>query len=314
MTDVVCIGECMIELRERPDGLLSRGFGGDTLNTAIYLARLGVGVDYFTVLGDDPFSDAMVAAWQAEGVGVENVLRVSGELPGIYLIRTDLCGERRFSYWRQAAPVRRMFALPDFSRLAAAISNYRLIYLSGITLSLFEPADRRILFELLDGARTKGARVVFDTNFRPGGWADLAVARSAYEDMLERSDLVLASVEDCALLNDEPHAPANEWIGAAQSWLSKAMRRELVLRSNDLDCRLFLEGREARASGEPAPVVIDTTAAGDSFAAAYIAARLRGTAPEQSAKEGHRLARVVVAHAGAIVPRAVVSRFGASCG
>ena len=37
---VACLGECMIELRERPDGLLSRGFGGDTLNTAVYLAPI----------------------------------------------------------------------------------------------------------------------------------------------------------------------------------------------------------------------------------------------------------------------------------
>ena len=51
---VACIGECMVELRELPDGLLSRGYGGDTLNTAVYLARLGVAVDYVTALGDDP--------------------------------------------------------------------------------------------------------------------------------------------------------------------------------------------------------------------------------------------------------------------
>ena len=38
----------MVELREEPDGQFARGFGGDTLNTAVYLARLGVTVDYAT--------------------------------------------------------------------------------------------------------------------------------------------------------------------------------------------------------------------------------------------------------------------------
>ena len=72
---VACVGECMVELSERPDGSLVRGFGGDTLNTALYLARLGVTVDYVTALGDDPWSDAMVKAWGREGIGLERVRR-----------------------------------------------------------------------------------------------------------------------------------------------------------------------------------------------------------------------------------------------
>jgi 2-dehydro-3-deoxygluconokinase len=60
-------------------------------------------------------------------------------------------------------------------------------------------------------------------------------------------------------------------------------------------------------SAEPvgAPVV-DTTAAGDSFAAAYIAARLAGDEPVDAARAGHRLAGVVVCHPGAIIPRAAM--------
>ncbi len=46
MTRVACIGECMIELKQAKGGLYSRGYGGDTLNTSVYLARLGVDVDY----------------------------------------------------------------------------------------------------------------------------------------------------------------------------------------------------------------------------------------------------------------------------
>jgi 2-dehydro-3-deoxygluconokinase len=52
--------------------------------------------------------------------------------------------------------------------------------------------------------------------------------------------------------------------------------------------------------------VVDTTAAGDSFAAAYLAARLGGAGPADAAGAGHRLAGVVVQHAGAIIPRAAM--------
>ena len=62
MARVACIGECMVELRQASRGLYSRGFGGDTLNTAVYLARLDVRVDYLTALGDDALSDEMIAA------------------------------------------------------------------------------------------------------------------------------------------------------------------------------------------------------------------------------------------------------------
>ncbi len=41
----------MIELVAQPDGSLTRAFGGDTLNTALYLARLGVPTAYVTALG-----------------------------------------------------------------------------------------------------------------------------------------------------------------------------------------------------------------------------------------------------------------------
>jgi 2-dehydro-3-deoxygluconokinase len=67
----------------------ARSYGGDTLNTAIYLARLGVAVDYVTALGDDPWSDEMIAGWAAEGVGTEQVARVPGRVPGLYIIQTD---------------------------------------------------------------------------------------------------------------------------------------------------------------------------------------------------------------------------------
>src|SRR4051812_47840529 len=134
---IAAIGECMIELSERRGDQCRIGFGGDTLNTAIYLARLGAPVDYVTALGDDGYSDRMLAAWRAEGVGTAQVLRLPGRLPGLYAIETDAAGERRFYYWRDQAPARALFSLPQTPDLVAALAGYDLIYLSGISLSLY---------------------------------------------------------------------------------------------------------------------------------------------------------------------------------
>ncbi|RYF03130.1 MAG: sugar kinase, partial [Oxalobacteraceae bacterium] len=53
---------------------------------------------------------------------------------------------------------------------------------------------------------------------------------------------------------------------------------------------------------EPVQDVVDTTAAGDSFGAAYMAARLSGKDPQTAARAGHRLAGAVIRVRGAIIP------------
>jgi 2-dehydro-3-deoxygluconokinase len=291
----------MIELSQAPGSLLARAFGGDTLNTAVYLARLGVGVDYVTALGDDAWSEEMVRAWEGEGVGTGLVVRVPGRLPGLYIISTDGAGQRRFHYWRDSAPARELFAMDATPGVVRALAGYDAIYVSGVSLSLYGEAGRARLFEALDGARARSGRVVFDTNFRPRGWPDPAQARAAFGAALARADLVLASTEDLALLWGEP--------GLAEL-PTRDERVEVVLKLAEPAVRIYHRGTEQTVAAEPVAGVVDTTAAGDSFAAAYLAARLGGAEPPEAAKAGHRLAGAVVRHRGAIIPRAAMPDFG----
>jgi 2-dehydro-3-deoxygluconokinase len=297
MKRMACIGECMVELSEHPDGMLTRGFGGDTLNTALYLARLGVAVDYVTALGTDFFSDEMVQAWAAEGIGTELVLRVPDRLPGLYLIRTDASGERRFFYWRDSAPVRQLFRLPQTKAIEDALCQADQIYFSGISLSLFDDAGRDRLFAVLAQARSQGARIAFDTNFRPRGWPDPVVARGVYERAFRASDLVLASIEDHDLL----YGP-----GAAEAVIDRLLTAgvpEAVVKLETPTCHVISGAVAEVVEADPIEDVIDTTAAGDSFAAAYIAARRHGCSPVAAARAGHKLAGAVVRYRGAIIPK-----------
>jgi 2-dehydro-3-deoxygluconokinase len=294
MRPLAAIGECMIELSEHPDGRITRAFGGDTLNTAVYLARLGQRIDYITALGDDPWSDEMLSAWQAEGVGTGSVIRSKGRLPGLYIIQTDARGERRFSYWRDRAPARDLFLLPETAAVCAALARFSHIYLTGVSLSLYGPDGRAVLLEALANAQKAGSKIVFDTNFRPRGWPDRKVAVAAYAELLRLADVVFASSEDLELLCGadglrllEPH------------W----QRAEIVLKMDYPACRLLWEGEMLEIAAPAVTRVVDTTAAGDSFAAAYLAARLAGQAPAAAARAGHTLARTVVQHRGAIIPR-----------
>ena len=294
---IACIGECMVELSELPGGTLTRGYGGDTLNTAVYLARLGAEVDYCTVLGDDPFSDEMLAGWQAEGVGTSLVLRLPGRLPGLYLIRRDARGERSFFYWRGEAPARQLLELPGSDAIAKALAACGQLYLSGITLSLYSAAGRERLFATLQQARARGVRVAFDTNFRPRGWPDRDLARAVYGRAFAEADLVLASTEDLELLFDTARPP---------ELLARAADREIVLKLAEPACKVLVAGRELLVPAQPVADVVDTTAAGDSFAAGYLAARLAGADPEAAARAGHRLAGAVIRHQGALIPRSAM--------
>src|SRR6266852_4149466 len=150
---IACIGECMIELNQREPATLALAYGGDTLNTAVYLARVNpparLAVDYVTALGDDPYSDAMVTMWQSEGIGTTAVARLPGKLPGLYLIRIDDKGERRFFYYRSAAAARELFSDAATLPLLAALPDYDLVYFSAITLSILGERARERLFTAL---------------------------------------------------------------------------------------------------------------------------------------------------------------------
>jgi 2-dehydro-3-deoxygluconokinase len=297
MTRVACIGECMIELTEASGGLLARAFGGDTLNTAVYLARLGVAVDYVTVLGDDPWSRDMLRAWQAEGISTGLVVILAGRLPGLYLIATDADGQPRFHYWRDSAPARLLFDLPQTPQITAALRDHDVIYLSGVSLSLYGEAGRQQLFEMLDASHRRGHRLAFDINYRPRGWPDPGVARAAMRAALARADLVFSSTEDLRLLFGED--------GLDELPIADP-GREVVLKLARPAVCLYHRGGRLEIDALPVPDVIDTTAAGDSFAAAYLAARLGGCEPAAAAQSGHRLAGAVVRHRGAIIPRAAM--------
>ena len=143
---VAMIGECMIELKELAAGALTRGFGGDTFNTAAYMARLGARlgpfVDYVSAVGDDRFSAEMVAYWNANGVGSRLTAALPGRRPGLYFITVDASGERRFTYWRGEAAVRDCFEAEGAEAALAALGGFDLVYLSGISLAVLRPVSR----------------------------------------------------------------------------------------------------------------------------------------------------------------------------
>lgn len=299
MTDsLISVGECMVELARGADGRFGLAFGGDTFNTAVYAARLGIATSYATALGDDAYSDGIAALGRSEGVDMSLAPRRAGRMPGLYLIETNEQGERSFFYWRDRSPARELFD-DGAAAVAERMAQAGLVYFSGITLSLYSPAGLDAFERALKAAKRAGARIAFDGNFRPRGWAgDRERARAAFTRFLALCDVALPTFDDeQALWGDAAPADAVARIAALGVG-------EIALKNGPEGALVHAGGANVHAPVSERLAAVDTTAAGDSFNAGYLAARLRGAAPADAARAGHRLAGIVIGHRGAIVPQA----------
>jgi 2-dehydro-3-deoxygluconokinase len=295
---VICVGEVLIEFVRGGEGRFGIASGGDAFNASVYLARAGAGSALATAVGDDPFSDALVALAAAEGVAGHLMLRVGGRLPGIAVIDTGPDGKQRRYFWREAAPARELFELQNWGRVADALMKAKLVYFTGITLSLYSNNGIGRFLAVLEMARQQGVKVAFDGNFRPRGWGgDLSRTRTVFLEALKRVDIALPAYDDEAVLWGDPSPEAT--VDRLQAFGIA----EIVVK-NGPNSALVAAGGQREFIPVPEVVVpVDTTAAGDGFNAGYLAARLAGKQPGEAALNAHRLAGQVIRHPGALMPR-----------
>ncbi|OSQ38030.1 sugar kinase [Thalassospira mesophila] len=326
MTKTAFIGECMIEISAASPntsaepssafGPAKLSYAGDTLNAAVYMARAsklivqqgkaaanassnerndGV-ISYVTALGTDPYSQAMISAWQNDGLDASLVRQIDGELPGLYAIQTDASGERSFSYWRQNAAARQLLKNGYEKTLGGKLAGYGMVYLSGISLAILTDEDRAKLFAMLATLRKNGTRVCFDSNHRPRLWADTQTATDAYAAMAPLCDILMPTFDDEAALFGDA-TPAD----CAKRWLD-AGAGEVIVKNGALPSTYITQTGETGTVTPPRiERVIDTTSAGDSFNGSYLAARQQGIDIETAIAIAQKIAGCVIGARGALV-------------
>lgn len=303
---IAIIGECMIELSQKGADL-SRGFGGDTLNTAVYLARQlpadTLAVEYVTALGTDTFSNEMIDAWQQEHVRTTLVQRMENKLPGLYFIETDATGERTFWYWRNEAAARYWLESERADEICEELALFDYLYLSGISLAILNDNSRARLMTLLAECRGNGGKVIFDNNYRPRLWQSREEAQQTYATMLACTDIAFLTLDDETLLWGEAtieQVVARTLAAGVEEIVIKRGAESCLVATGDTP---LLEVPAVRLASDK---VVDTTAAGDSFSAGYLAVRLSGGSAEQAAGRGHLTASTVIQHRGAIIPKSAM--------
>ena len=299
--NIAVIGECMVELQKK-ESELKQTFGGDTLNTALYLSRLtqekGINVSYVTALGNDPFSLDMLEKWQAEGINTDLVTQFDDKQPGLYYIETDDIGERSFYYWRSDAAAKYLFDQENTAPILDRLFSFDAIYLSGISIAILTDNGRHVLLSFLEQYKVQGGKILFDNNYRPKLWNQQSEAVSWYLKILALADTALLTFEDEQALYGDEH------LEQCIERTSKAGVSELIIKRGSKDC-LVVQNNQANYVA-PYPVekdkIIDTTAAGDSFSAGFLAKRFCGGNALEAAYAGHVVAGTVIQYKGAIIP------------
>lgn len=295
MRGVVSIGECMIELSGSGGDGWRMGFGGDTLNT-LWAIRAISGdqqpANYLTAFGDDPFSRDQIAFLHRNGIGIGTSVLSSGVHPGLYAITLD-GAERSFTYWRGESAARRLADDPE--ALARGLDGQGLIYFSGVTLAILQPAARRTLIDAIAAARATGSRVAFDANYRPRLWKSADEARDIIAAALSITDIALPTFPDEHMLAGDA-SPAE----TAERLVSAGVG-EIVVKDGS-NPALVRTGEEVLSVPAVKVAAIDTTGAGDSFNGGYLAARLAGHPPAEAARHAHNVAAAVVQVRGALAP------------
>lgn len=294
MKRILFFGEAMLEQSAR--GI---SFGGDTLNSAIYLARLttrdSVKVGYATALGIDTDSDNLYQRWQHEELDLSLVRRLADKLPGRYRIDTNADGERHFQYWRDDSAARFYFNI-DSTPMEQAIADrqWDVLYVSGISLAILSDAHKARLLELISRFRQRGGKLVFDNNYRPQLWQH-ASARLWYARIMAQTDLALLTDEDeLAIYGEQQLAQI----------ISRCMAQkipEVVIKRGSGNALLLDKSDLCEVPAQQVERVVDTSAAGDAFAAGFLSQWLLHASGQQAAEAGHRLAARVIQYPGAII-------------
>lgn len=300
---VVFFGECMVE--HRANG--SQGFGGDTFNTAWYLAQLFAGreqheitISYATAIGSDEYSQRLLTLLTESGIDDPFVVQQQNKSLGQYWVNLDEQGERYFRFAREHSPVRQYFFHTDLLTKALETKQVDAIYLSGISLAVLCNTQREQLLTSLQKFKQQGGVIYFDNNYRPALWLHSS-PQPYYQTMMRLADIAFLTADDeyavFATTNVDEILTLHRHTHCSEALLVVRQGPEPCV----LQTTLGADPIAVPAKQLEAGSVVDTCAAGDAFAAGFLAQYLLQKNVQEAAQFAHLVASRVIQHQGALI-------------
>ena len=260
--------------------------GGDAVNEAIALSRLGHGAALVTKFGRDPVGDLLVGTLRENGVDTAGIRREADLATSVNIVLVSPDGERRFITSRRSS-LRRLTLSDILPALdSPLVRGARVACLASLFVSPMLPlSDTKALFERLKGM---GLILCADTS-RPknGETAD------DLTPLLPYLDYFFPNLPEAEALTGAKGPEA-----AAEAFIARGLRHIAVKTGGD-GCFIAGEGLRAAIPAWPDARCVDTTGAGDTFAAGFIAALLEGRDFVDCARFANAAASVCVEGVGA---------------
>lgn len=298
MTNLVVMGECMVEFSPLAEGEYKQSFAGDVYNTAIYLKRLladSSDVSLLTAVGNDSLSHKMLQVLEQENINSEFVEQLDYQQMGAYLIQTSAEGERSFVYWRDTSAAKSTLSSLNKASKKKLLFQTDIFYFSGISLAILKPLDRQLFWQLLGQLKNAGVQIVFDSNYRPKLWQNSEEAKNEFEQAFRYANVVFPGVEDFELLY------GFGTFEAIAKYLEPIEIEEVIIKSGADGMMGIFKGKSCFIPVSVVENIVDTTSAGDSFNAGYLAAKQMGYSLPAAIEYAAKIAAIVIQHHGAIV-------------
>lgn len=275
--DIAVIGECLIELSANGSladtSTLNKYFGGDTVTTAVAIARLGGNVTYLTKVGNDGFSEFILSSLQKENIDT-SLIKTNDEQNGMYIVSHTLSNKEVLYYKRKTAATK--LSIEDLTE--DTIKKLKLVYSTGVVQSL-SASSRELIRETFKTAKANEVMTAYDPNYT-SCFMNSEDTKEYFEEIVEHTDVIFLSLK-----NDAVKLYEVESIDKVMNYMWDKGVKIVVVKSHiDNGYYVGYNGDISFTEFYNTQKAIDTTASGDVFNGAFLHALINGYAPIDAAK------------------------------
>lgn len=296
ITKIAIVGESLIEFIAGDAQQFTLCYGGDAANVAVYLARyapqLALQVEFVSAIGDDAFSDQLLAFWQAERVGTQFIARIAQAKVGLH-IANGVSDTTPAMYYRENTAAAQFFQTPQHLDAVKQLSHYDYLYLTGTSIALLSPLDRDVLLTMLHDAHHQRATIVFAPDCRADLWENVQQARENIQRFFVHADIVLTSFDTES--SRYPALRSQDTAKRVHDWGVE----EVVVRNAAGNYTVSINGQ---ATDIAVPTTVGNGCS-DAFNAGYLAARTRQLSPSAAVLYGNKLAAACCRQYGTLIPK-----------